>query len=134
MDESTIVVLWGDHGFHLGELGIWTKHVNYEIANHIPLMIKAPGISQKGRSTQQLAETVDIYPTLVDLAGLSRPNTTQKLDGESLVPVLKNPEARVSDHAYHTYPRGDKIGRAIRTDRYRPVSYTHLTLPTIYSV
>ena len=126
MDESTIVVLWGDHGFHLGELGIWTKHVNYEIANHIPLMIKAPGISQKGRSTQQLAETVDIYPTLVDLAGLSRPNTTQKLDGESLVPVLKNPEARVSDHAYHTYPRGDKIGRAIRTDRYRLVEWKQI--------
>ncbi len=123
LDENTIIVLWGDHGFHLGELGIWTKHVNYEIANNIPLMIKAPGVTKAGSSTEQLAETVDIYPTLADLAGLPRPNTTQPLDGESMVPVLKDPEARVSDHAYHTYPRGKRIGRAIRTDRYRLVEW-----------
>lgn len=123
LDENTIVVLWGDHGFHLGELGIWTKHVNYEIANHIPLMIKAPGVTTPGSSTGQLAETVDIYPTLAELAGLPTPNTTQPVDGESLVPVLKNPEARLSDHAYHTYPRGGRIGRAIRTERYRLVEW-----------
>jgi iduronate 2-sulfatase len=123
LDENTIVVLWGDHGFHLGELGIWTKHVNYEIANNIPLMIKAPGVTESGSSTEQLAETVDIYPTLTDLAGLPRPNTTEPLDGESMVPVLKNPETRVSDHAYHTYPRGKRIGRAIRTERYRLVEW-----------
>lgn len=126
LDENTIVVLWGDHGFHLGELGIWTKHVNYEIANNIPLMIKAPGVTKAGSSTDQLAETVDIYPTLAELAGLPRPNTTQPLDGESMVPVLKNPDTRVSDHAYHTYPRGGKIGRAIRTDRYRLVEWKEI--------
>ncbi|MDR8392409.1 sulfatase [Aliifodinibius sp. S!AR15-10] len=126
LDENTIVVLWGDHGFHLGELGIWTKHVNYEIANNIPLMIRAPGVTTPGSSTEQLAETVDIYPTLAELTGLPNPNPTQPLDGESMVPVLKNPEARVSDHAYHTYPRGERIGRAIRTDRYRLVEWKNI--------
>lgn len=126
LDKNTIVVLWGDHGFHLGELGIWTKHVNYEMANNIPLMIKAPGVTEANTETEQLAETVDIYPTLAELAGLPRPNTTQPLDGESMVPVLKDPEARVSDHAYHTYPRGKKIGRAIRTDHYRLVEWKEI--------
>src|SRR5690606_5972677 len=76
-----------------------------------------------------LAETVDIYPTLADLAGLPPPETSQPMDGESLVPVLKNPEARVSDHAYHTYPRGSRIGRAIRTERYRLVEWKEIGAP-----
>src|SRR5690606_34897945 len=121
--DNTIVVLWGDHGFFTGELGIWTKHVNYELANRIPLLVVAPGVTEPGSTTGQLAETVDIYPTLADLAGLPPPETSQPMDGESLVPVLKNPEARVSDHAYHTYPRGSRIGRAIRTERYRLVEW-----------
>lgn len=123
LDENTIVVLWGDHGFHLGELNIWTKHVNYEKANRIPLIIKAPGTAKAGVGTGQLAETVDLYPTLAELAGLSVPETVQPLDGESLVPVLEDPEARVRDYAYHAYPRGGRMGRAIRTDRYRLVEW-----------
>lgn len=126
LDENTIVVLWGDHGFHLGELGIWTKHVNYELANRIPLFFKAPGVTEPGSSTEQLTETVDLYPTLAALAGLPAPNATQPLDGESMVPVLKDPEARVSDHVYHTYPRGNRVGRAIRTDRYRLVEWKEI--------
>lgn len=126
LDENTIVVLWGDHGFHLGELNIWTKHVNYEKANRIPIMIKAPGVTEPGTSTGQLTETVDLYPTLADLAGLSIPDTEQPLDGESLVPVLKDPKTRVSDYAYHAYPRGGKMGRAIRTDRYRLVEWKNI--------
>lgn len=120
--ENTIVVLWGDHGYHLGELGIWTKHVNYELANHIPLVVIAPGVTKPGSSNRQLAETVDIYPTLADLAGLPKPAGPQKLDGLSLVPVLKDPAARVRDHAYHCFPRA-RMGRAIRTDRYRLVEW-----------
>lgn len=123
LDENTIIVLWGDHGFHLGELGIWTKHVNYELANHIPLIISAPGITTPGTSTEQLTETVDIYPTLVDLAGFSQPNNSQPMDGESLVPVLEDPKARVREYAYHAYPRGSRIGRAIRTETHRLVEW-----------
>jgi iduronate 2-sulfatase len=120
--SNTIVVLWGDHGFHLGDLGIWTKHTNYEQANRIPILIAAPGATQPNSSTQQLAESVDIFPTLAELAGLPAPKVPQPIDGVSLVPVLKDPQARVRDHAYHAYPNA-KLGRAIRTERYRFVEW-----------
>ena len=120
--DNTIVVLWGDHGFHLGDLGIWTKHTNYEQANRIPILISAPGVTKAKSSTRQLAESVDIFPTLAELAGLPAPEGPQPIDGVSLVPVLKNPEARVRDHAYHAYPK-KKLGRAIRTERYRLVEW-----------
>lgn len=120
--ENTIVVLWGDHGFHLGDLGIWTKHTNYEQANRIPLIFVAPGVIAPGSVTGQLAESVDIYPTLAELAGFSAPKGPQPIDGVSLVPVLRDPDARVRDHAFHAYPKGT-IGRAIRTERYRLVEW-----------
>lgn len=126
--DNTIVVLWGDHGFHLGDLGIWTKHTNYEQANRIPICFVAPGTTAAGSSTKQPAETVDIFPTLADLAGLPAPKGPQPIDGVSLVPVLKDPAARVRDHAYHAYPR-QKLGRAIRTERYRLVEWRKLNEP-----
>ncbi|MEC9054319.1 MAG: sulfatase/phosphatase domain-containing protein, partial [Verrucomicrobiota bacterium] len=122
--RNTIIVLWGDHGFHLGDLGIWTKHTNYEQANHIPLLLVAPGVTKEGASTRQLAESVDLFPTLVELAGLPAPKVPQPLNGRSLVPVLKDPTQRIRDHAFHCYPRrGGVIGRAIRTERYRMVEW-----------
>ncbi|QJE95759.1 sulfatase [Luteolibacter luteus] len=121
--KNTIIVLWGDHGWHLGDHGIWTKHTNYEEANRIPLLLVAPGVGKPG-ATRQLAETVDIYPTLVELAGLPKAEGPQPMDGTSLVPVLKDPAARVRDHAYHCFPRGEgRMGRAIRTERYRMVEW-----------
>jgi iduronate 2-sulfatase len=123
--DDTIVVLWGDHGFHLGDLGIWTKHTNYEQANRIPLVVVAPGVTSPGSATQQLAESVDLYPTLAELAGLPAPTGPQPIDGVSLVPVLRDPAARVRDHAYHAYPK-QKLGRAIRTDRYRLVAWQRI--------
>ena len=125
LSDSTIVVLWGDHGFHLGDLGIWTKHTNYEQANRIPILISAPEVTQAGRSTRQPAESVDIFPTVAELAGLPSPNGPQPIDGVSLVPALKDPTARVRDHAYHAYPK-QKLGRAIRTDRYRLVEWNRI--------
>lgn len=123
MLENTIIVLWGDHGWHLGDHGYWTKHTNYEQANKIPLIILAPGVSQPGSSTNQLAETVDIYPTLAELAGLKKPVVPQPIDGLSLVPVIKNTEKTIRDHAYHAFPHGKYLGRAIRTERYRLVEW-----------
>ena len=123
LDKNTIIVLWGDHGWHLGDLGIWTKHTNFEQANRIPLVVIAPGVTRPGTSTGQLAETVDLYPTLAELAGLSPSTGSQNLDGTSLVPVLKNPAARIRNHAYHSFPRGEELGRAIRTERYRLVEW-----------
>lgn len=126
--KETIVVLWGDHGWHLGDLSIWTKHTNFEQANRIPIIVIAPGLAKQGSATGQLAETVDLYPTLAELAGLPAPSGPQPIDGVSLVPVLKNPKARVRDHAFHAYPRG-KLGRAIRTERYRLVEWKNHAKP-----
>ena len=125
--DQTIIVLWGDHGWHLGDHGAWTKHTNYEQANRIAFFVVAPGVTRANTQTRQLAETVDIYPTLAELAGLPKPDVPQGIDGVSLVPVLRNPAARVRDHAYHAFPRqraGEQvIGRAIRTERYRLVEW-----------
>jgi iduronate 2-sulfatase len=158
LTDNTIVVLWGDHGFHLGDHGYWTKHTNYEQANRIPLLIAAPGVTQPATATRQLAESVDILPTLVELAGLvsplpasltaSQPQAQvgvqvtpaisdrgsiqdlvpQPIDGHSLVTVLREPSTRVRDHAYHVFPKA-KLGRAIRTERYRFVEWRKVGEP-----
>ena len=129
--DNTIIVLWGDHGWHLGDHGSWTKHSNFEQANRIPILIYAPGITKPLTFTHQLTETVDIYPTLAELARLPRPEGPQPIDGLSLVPVLKNPELKIRDHAYHAYPRKGKrlIGCAIRTERYRMVEWIDMEDP-----
>lgn len=126
LTDNTIIVLWGDHGWHLGDHGYWTKHTNYEQCNRIPIIISAPGVTEAGTATRQLAETVDIYPTLAELAGLDAPTGPQPMDGTSLVPVLRDPNGRVRDHAFHCYPRGKRIGRAIRTARYRMVEWKEI--------
>lgn len=127
LSDNTVIVLWGDHGWHFGDHGAWTKHTNYEQANRIPLMVVAPGVAAPGTRTNQFAETVDIYPTLVELAGLPEAEVPQVLDGLSLVPVLREAATEIRDHAYHAFPRrrGKEpvIGRAIRTDRYRLVEW-----------
>jgi len=123
LSRNTLIVLWGDHGWHLGDHGIWTKHTNYEQANRIPLIMVAPGVATAGGVTRQLAETVDIYPTLAELAGLPPPSGPQPIDGVSLVPVLCDTSATVRDHAFHCFPRGERMGRAIRTQRHRLVEW-----------
>lgn len=123
--DNTIVVLWGDHGYHLGDLGSWTKHSNYEQANHIPIIIRAPGQAEAGGSATQIAETVDIYPTLASLAGLPAPAGPQPFDGVDLSPVLEDPAQVIRPYGYHAYYRNnvDRVGRAFRTQRYRLVEW-----------
>lgn len=121
--ENTIVVLWGDHGFHLGDHRFWTKHTNYEQATRIPIIVRAPGVTRPGSVTEQLIETVDLFPTLTDLAGLPQPKVAQPIEGESHLSVVKDPAARVSDHVYLCYKKGNKVGRVIRTARYRLVEW-----------
>ena len=127
--NDTIVVLWGDHGWHLGDHGMWTKHTNYEQATRIPLLMIAPGITRPGSHSVALVETVDVFPTLCELAGLPAPSgVPQPMDGRSLVRVLRDPAATVRDHAYHAYPRnrgadGEWLGRAIRTTQHRLVEW-----------
>lgn len=123
--DNTIVILWGDHGWHLGDHGMWTKHTNFEQAVRLPLIFAGPGTGRPGQAPGQLAETVDVYPTLVKLAGLKLPARMQPIDGADLTPVLRDPSVRVRPYAYHAYNRPGRIGQAIRTERYRLVRWTH---------
>jgi iduronate 2-sulfatase len=120
LDKNTIIVLWGDHGWHLGDHGMWCKHSNYEQAARIPLVVVAPGATTGGTASAALVESVDIYPTLCELAGLPVP---ANLDGRSFAAVLKNPASETKDSIFHVYPRGNRIGRAVRTTRYRLVEW-----------
>jgi arylsulfatase A-like enzyme len=114
--EHTIIVLWGDHGWHLGDHGIWCKHSNFEQAVKAPMIIAAPGLSQ-GQVASTMAEFVDMYPTFCELSGLP---VGKHLDGQSLVPALKNASAPVKEYAISQYPRGNDImGYTIRNQHYR---------------
>lgn len=121
--ENTIVVLWGDHGWHLGDHGLWAKMTNFEQATRIPLIISAPGVTQPGSKTKALAQSVDLYPTLLELADVPAPETTPKLEGQSLVAVLKDPAAKVHESVLQVLPRNGVIGRSIRTATHRFVEW-----------
>lgn len=112
--ENTIVVVWSDHGYHLGEQSLWNKHSNFEVATLTPVILAVPG--QTPNRTDALVELVDIYPSLVELAGLPIPSG---LEGISLVPLLQEPNQTWKTAAFSEYPRGSLLGRSLRTDRYR---------------
>jgi iduronate 2-sulfatase len=120
LDKNTVIVLWGDHGWHLGDHGMWCKHTNYEQATRIPLIIVKPDVAKQGIATTVLVESVDIYPTLCELAGLPIPSG---LDGSSFAAVLEDPTANTKEAIFHVYPRDGMIGRAVRTGRYRLVEW-----------
>ncbi|WP_298238942.1 sulfatase [uncultured Algibacter sp.] len=129
LDKNTIIVLWGDHGWHLGDHAIWTKHTNFEQATRIPLLIVAPGVTTPNSSTEQIAESVDVFPTLADLAGLKIPDNSscpQPIDGVSLLPILKKQSEEVKTHAYHCFTMGGYLGEAIRTKNHRMVRWSNL--------
>jgi len=114
--ENTIIVLWGDHGWHLGDHGLWNKHTNFEQATRVPLLISAPGIPNSTKPNT-LCEFVDVFPTLCDLAGIESP---VYLDGVSLVPSMKKEKKQLRKFALSQYPRsGGIMGYSIRTTRYR---------------
>lgn len=110
--KNTIVVLWGDHGFLLGEHAIWGKHCLFEEALHSPLIIRVPGQKKPGAAAEAIVETVDIYPTLAALAGLP---LSKDLDGRSLVPQLEDPAA-ASDGMAAGFWQG---AATLRTDTHR---------------
>tara|TARA_Y100001934_G_scaffold283752_1_gene406336 strand:+ start:5574 stop:6989 length:1416 start_codon:yes stop_codon:yes gene_type:complete len=113
--ENTIILLWGDHGWHLGEHSIWGKHALFEESLHSPLIIHHPGIKQAGKPTTSMVETLDIFPTLCELAGLKKPEHAQ---GVSLVPILKNPNA--PGHDAFAYRRN---ARTVRTSTHRLIAH-----------
>jgi iduronate 2-sulfatase len=136
--DNTIVVFWGDHGWHLGDHGLWAKHTNFEQAAQCPLIISAPGRAT-GRSTDALVEVVDLFPTLCELAGFRAP---AGLDGASITSLFDPSGKPVHEAVFHCYPRTVKadaldpdavppgaephvglLGRAVRDARYRYVEW-----------
>lgn len=116
LSENTIVVLWGDHGWNLGEHTLWCKHSCYETSMQIPLIVKAPGINGDQRRSN-LVESIDLYPTLCELAGLPLP---KHLQGRSLVALMHDRDATWKSAAVGRFKNGDTI----RTDAFRFTEYT----------
>ena len=120
--DNTIIVLWGDHGWQLGDHGLWHKHTNFELATRAPLIISVPNSITAGRKCDAPVEFVDIYPTLADLCGLPAPT---KIDGTSLKNFIKDPSAPMTRVAISQYHRRDSasgtnvMGYSIRDRRWR---------------
>lgn len=124
LQDKTVVVLWGDHGWKLGEYSAWCKHTNFELDTHAPLILSVPGQKNAGQKTRALVEFVDIYPSLCEAAELPLP---PHLEGTSMMPLLGNPRRPWKNAVFSQYPRGRSpatgrkrlMGYSMRTDRYR---------------
>jgi len=125
LDQHTIVVLWGDHGWHLGDERVWGKHTLSEYALRSPLMIRMPGMPSAGTPSRQVVQSVDIYPTLLELAGLTPGDT---LDGRSLYPQLVQRRDKAAPSVAYSY---FNKGISIRTSRYRLTKYYRKEMPVI---
>ena len=125
--DNTIVVLFGDHGFQLGDHGLFCKHTNFELAVRSTLIVSAPNQQTRGARTDALVEFVDIYPTLAELAGLP---LTPGLEGKSFVPLLHDPKRAWKSAAYSQWPKAipnagkNGMGHSVRTARYRLTEWT----------
>lgn len=126
LGEQTVIVLWGDHGYHLGHNGLWCKNTNFEAATRVPLIVSSPKARARGQTSDALVELVDLYPTLVDLCSLP---VSKDVHGTSFSPLLDQPDLIWKKTAFSQTPRpytrpGEAMGRSIRTDRYRFIEWT----------
>ncbi len=132
--EKTIVVLWSDHGMHIGEKQNWEKFTLWEESTRVPLLFKVPGVTQSGSRSNQPVSLLDIYPTLADAAGFQPP---EHLDGESLIPLMNNPGMKsdpvTTSFRFHLKVDGKTlVGHAVRSQRYRYIYYPGLGLEELY--
>jgi len=125
--NNTIIILWGDHGWHLGDMGIWGKATNYEYATRVPLIISAPGMPDANRGTKSdaLVELVDMYPTLCDLVGVEKPET---LEGQSFAPLLQDPAMGWKSAVFSQFPTpalrewaANKLSKGMRETYFEPL-------------
>jgi arylsulfatase A-like enzyme len=118
--QNTVIVFWGDHGYHLGEKGKWSKHGSlFEVGTRVPLIVVAPGAKGNGKVAPRPVQALDIYPTLCELCRLKAP---AGIEGHSLVPLLSDPNATWDHPAFSVF--GPKqIGVAVRTEKFRYVEY-----------
>ncbi|WP_258104180.1 sulfatase [Marinoscillum sp. MHG1-6] len=119
LERNTTVVLVGDHGWHLGDHGLWNKHSNFEQATRTPLMISDPDYANAQRNDSPV-ELIDIFPTICDLTGVETPG---HLPGTSLLPIVSGKTKKVKEAALSQYPRGDRMGYALRNERYRYIEW-----------
>ena len=127
--ENTIIVFWGDHGFHLGENRLWSKAMNFNICGRSPLIVSAPGHSQAAVKSDALVEFVDIYPTLCELAELPTPEV---LEGLSFAPLLENPSRPWKTAAFYQHTATSlasryPMGYTIKTDQFRYTEWTQVS-------
>jgi len=128
LDENTIIVIYGDHGWKLGEHGSWCKQTNYDIDTRVPFIIRTPETMKSGNSCDRLVELLDIFPTLCDLAGIETP---EYLQGTSIKPLLADPETEWKSAAFSQFHRRPRIspdgnrymGYSMTTDRYHYVEW-----------
>jgi iduronate 2-sulfatase len=115
--ENTVIVFWGDHGYHLGEFGKWAKHGSlFEVGTRVPLIVVAPGAKANGSAVTVPVQSLDTYPTLCELCGHKPPTG---IEGHSLVPLLNDPKAKWDHPAYSVAGNMKNVGVAVRTTRYR---------------
>ena len=145
VENDTIIVFWGDHGWQLGEHAEWCKQNLFEITNRVPFMMRIPGVTDSGMKTSKLVELVDIFPTLVEAAGfeplescpVGLPSKDVKLctEGRSMLPLFANPETTIwDDTVFWQYSRGwfhdtvvpNQMGYSIRTADFRYTEYVNI--------
>ena len=119
--ENTVILFWGDHGYHLGEKGKWAKHGSlFEVGARVPLIVLAPGAKGNGTASPRPVQALDLYPTLCELCELKPP---AELEGHSLKTLLDDPDANWEHPAYTVFGNGKRLGVAVRTEKYRYVEY-----------
>ncbi|MCF7984187.1 MAG: sulfatase-like hydrolase/transferase [Thiohalocapsa sp.] len=137
LEDSTLVVLWGDHGWHLGEQAVWGKHTNFEVGTRVPLILRVPG-QQPGQTSSAIVELVDLYPTIAELAGLPIPGSQQRgghpLQGDSFAALIDDPTGQSRRGAFSQWRRDGYTGRSLRTERYRFTKWTRSGSATAYEL